>query len=84
MRPRQLTAKLEFDIYFPRVFAQLELDFNCEFVSNCTTPRSNILAAIERIGEYLDVEQEASATSANRPPAYWPSSNGGIIVEVGA
>ncbi|KAG8905564.1 hypothetical protein FRB99_008669 [Tulasnella sp. 403] len=48
-----------------QVFAQLELDFN----------------SIERIGEYLDVEQEAPAISNKRPPAYWPSSNGGIVVE---
>ncbi|KAG8988966.1 hypothetical protein FRB94_014789 [Tulasnella sp. JGI-2019a] len=48
-----------------KVFAQLELDFN----------------SVERIGEYLDVEQEAPAISAKRPPAYWPSSNGGITVE---
>ncbi|KAG8874447.1 hypothetical protein FRB98_008435 [Tulasnella sp. 332] len=48
-----------------KVFAQLELDFN----------------SVERIGEYLDVEQEAAAVSVKRPPAYWPSSNGGISVE---
>ncbi|KAG8934657.1 hypothetical protein FRC02_009484 [Tulasnella sp. 418] len=48
-----------------RVFAQLELDFN----------------SIERIGEYLQVEQEAPAKSATPPPAYWPSSSGGIAVE---
>ncbi|KAG8943314.1 hypothetical protein FRC04_002938 [Tulasnella sp. 424] len=49
-----------------KVFAQLELDFN----------------SIERIGEYLEVDQEATATSVKPPPAYWPSSNGGIEVEL--
>ncbi|TFY64349.1 hypothetical protein EVJ58_g2686 [Rhodofomes roseus] len=49
-----------------RVLAQLELDFN----------------SVERIGEYLDVPQEAAAIIAsNRPPAYWPSSNGELVVE---
>ncbi|KIO19698.1 hypothetical protein M407DRAFT_82489 [Tulasnella calospora MUT 4182] len=48
-----------------RVFAQLELDFN----------------SIERIGEYLAVDQEAAAKSVKPPPAYWPTSNGGIEVE---
>jgi len=32
--------------------------------------------------EYLDVEQEAPAViEKNRPPAYWPSSSGGLEVE---
>ncbi|KAG8898883.1 hypothetical protein FRC01_010733, partial [Tulasnella sp. 417] len=48
-----------------KVFAQLELDFN----------------SIERIGEYLAVDQEAAAKSIKPPPAYWPTSNGGIEVE---
>ncbi|KAG8938397.1 hypothetical protein FRC00_000189, partial [Tulasnella sp. 408] len=48
-----------------KVFAQLELDFN----------------SIERIGEYLAVDQEAAAKSVKPPPAYWPTSNGGIEVE---
>ncbi|KAF8609489.1 P-loop containing nucleoside triphosphate hydrolase protein [Ceratobasidium sp. AG-I] len=49
-----------------RVFAQLELDFN----------------SVERIGEYLDLPQEAPAVIANaRPPAHWPSRTGGISVE---
>jgi ABC-type multidrug transport system fused ATPase/permease subunit len=48
-----------------RVLAQVELDFNC----------------VERIGEYLDVTQEAPAIiEASRPPAYWPSSTSGIVV----
>jgi ABC-type multidrug transport system fused ATPase/permease subunit len=43
-----------------RVLAQLEFDFN----------------SIERIGEYLTVEQEAPALIPEyRPPAYWPSSS---------
>lgn len=49
-----------------RVLAQLELDFN----------------SVERIGEYLDVPQEAPAiVTDHRPPAYWPSSNGQLVVE---
>lgn len=32
--------------------------------------------------EYLDVPQEAPAIiEKNRPPAYWPSSSGELIVE---
>lgn len=46
-----------------RVAAQLELDFN----------------SVERIVEYMDVPQEAASIVTNkRPPASWPSSNGGI------
>ncbi|KAG9045107.1 hypothetical protein FS842_001253 [Serendipita sp. 407] len=49
-----------------RVLAQVELDFN----------------SVERIGEYLDVVQEAPAIiEKSRPPAYWPSSTNGISVE---
>ncbi|KAG2149655.1 P-loop containing nucleoside triphosphate hydrolase protein [Suillus cothurnatus] len=49
-----------------RVLAQLELDFN----------------AVERVVEYLGVSQEAPAIiEKNRPPAYWPSSNGQLVVE---
>ncbi|KDQ09185.1 hypothetical protein BOTBODRAFT_179201 [Botryobasidium botryosum FD-172 SS1] len=48
-----------------KVFAQLELDFN----------------SIERIKEYLEVGQEAPAFVADGPPAGWPSSTGGIVVE---
>ncbi|PCH42091.1 pleiotropic drug resistance ABC transporter [Wolfiporia cocos MD-104 SS10] len=49
-----------------RVLAQLELDFN----------------SVERIVEYLGVSQEAPAIVPNsRPPAYWPSSNGELVVE---
>jgi ABC-type multidrug transport system fused ATPase/permease subunit len=49
-----------------RVAAQLELDFN----------------SVERIVEYLDVPQEAPAIiESSRPPAYWPSSSGGLVVE---
>lgn len=51
--------------YF-RVAAQLELDFN----------------SVERIVEYVDVPQEAPAIiEKSRPPAYWPSSSGGLVVE---
>ncbi|KAG1754951.1 P-loop containing nucleoside triphosphate hydrolase protein [Suillus paluster] len=49
-----------------RVLAQLELDFN----------------AVERVVEYLSVPQEAPAIiEKNRPPAYWPSSNGQLVVD---
>ena len=49
-----------------RVLAQVELDFN----------------SIERIGEYLLVQQEAPLIVADaRPPAYWPSSTTGIVVD---
>ncbi|KAG6919005.1 hypothetical protein DXG01_009715 [Tephrocybe rancida] len=49
-----------------KVMAQLELDFN----------------SVERVVEYLDVPQEAPAIiEKSRPPAYWPSSSGNLIVE---
>ncbi|KAF4573251.1 hypothetical protein EYR36_007762 [Pleurotus pulmonarius] len=49
-----------------RVAAQVELDFN----------------SVERIVEYLEVPQEAPAIiEKSRPPAYWPSSEGGIVIE---
>ncbi|KIM28242.1 hypothetical protein M408DRAFT_329592 [Serendipita vermifera MAFF 305830] len=48
-----------------KVLAQVELDFN----------------SVERVGEYLNVAQEAPAIIENRrPPAYWPSSTSGIMV----
>ena len=49
-----------------RVAAQLELDFN----------------SVERVVEYLDVPQEAPAViEKSRPPAYWPSDTGELVVE---
>ncbi|KAL6301359.1 P-loop containing nucleoside triphosphate hydrolase protein [Sparassis latifolia] len=49
-----------------RVLAMLELDFN----------------SVERIVEYLGVPQEApEIIPENRPPAYWPSSNGELVVQ---
>ncbi|KAF7311117.1 P-loop containing nucleoside triphosphate hydrolase protein [Mycena chlorophos] len=49
-----------------RVAAQLELDFN----------------SVERVIEYLDVPQEAPAIiKESRPPAYWPSDSGSLVVE---
>lgn len=36
---------------------------------------------MERIVEYLEVPQEAPAETSVKPPAYWPSSNGELIVE---
>jgi ABC-type multidrug transport system fused ATPase/permease subunit len=48
------------------VAAQLELDFN----------------SVERIAEYLHVPEEAPAVITNsRPPAYWPASSGGLVVD---
>ncbi|KAJ3554652.1 hypothetical protein NM688_g2996 [Phlebia brevispora] len=48
-----------------KVLAQVELDFN----------------SVERIVEYLDVPQEAPAIiEEKRPPAYWPSSSGELVV----
>jgi ABC-type multidrug transport system fused ATPase/permease subunit len=58
----------QFDNQFPfhRVLAQLELDFN----------------SVERVVEYFGVPQEAPAIIKNsRPPAYWPSSNGDLVVD---
>ncbi|KAK0208709.1 P-loop containing nucleoside triphosphate hydrolase protein [Desarmillaria ectypa] len=49
-----------------RVAAQLELDFN----------------SVERVVEYLDLPQEAPAIiEKSRPPAYWPSNSGALVVE---
>ncbi|THV07466.1 P-loop containing nucleoside triphosphate hydrolase protein [Dendrothele bispora CBS 962.96] len=49
-----------------RVAAQLELDFN----------------SVERVIEYLDVPQEAPAViQDHRPPAYWPSNSGQLVVD---
>ncbi|KAJ2914774.1 hypothetical protein MD484_g5631, partial [Candolleomyces efflorescens] len=49
-----------------RVAAQLELDFN----------------SVERVVEYLNVPQEAPAVVAHhRPPAYWPSNSGSLVVQ---
>lgn len=49
-----------------RVVAHLELDFN----------------SVERVVEYLDVSQEAPAIiEKSRPPAYWPSNSGQLVVE---
>jgi ABC-type multidrug transport system fused ATPase/permease subunit len=43
----------------------VELDFN----------------SVERIVEYLEVPQEKPPIiEDHRPPAYWPSTNGGIVV----
>ena len=37
---------------------------------------------MERVGEYCDVSQEApSLIDENRPPAYWPSDDGPLVVE---
>ena len=55
-----------FSSIYSSVAAQVELDFN----------------SVERVLEYLDVEQEAPAIiEKSRPPAYWPSNSGGLEVE---
>src|SRR5258708_32267710 len=36
---------------------------------------------IERIKDYLELDQEAPARSQSPPPARWPSSHGGITIE---
>lgn len=42
----------------------------------------HFLYSVERVGEYLGVKQEAPAIIySNRPPAYWPSSNGSLHVD---
>ncbi|KAI3621779.1 abc transporter [Moniliophthora roreri] len=49
-----------------RVAAQLELDFN----------------SVERVTEYLGIPQEAPAIiDTKRPPAWWPSSSGPLVVD---
>lgn len=49
-----------------KVAAQLELDFN----------------SVERVVEYFDLPQEAPAiVEKSRPPAYWPSSSGHLVVD---
>lgn len=53
-------------ILYSRVLAQLELDYN----------------SVERIVEYLGVPQEAPAIiEGSRPPAYWPSNSGSLVVD---
>ncbi len=38
--------------------------------------------SVERVIEYLDVQQEAPAiVESCRAPAYWPSSSGNLVVE---
>ena len=48
-----------------RVLAQVELDFN----------------SVERIVEYLEVPQEGPLITDQRPPAYWPSTEGQVHVD---
>ncbi|KAI5836067.1 P-loop containing nucleoside triphosphate hydrolase protein [Schizophyllum commune Tattone D] len=62
----QATVFAEANRQLVRVAAQLELDFN----------------SVERVVEYLDVPQEAPAIiNDKRPPAYWPSSSGSVVVD---
>lgn len=38
--------------------------------------------SVERIHDYMDVPSEPAAViEGSRPPAYWPSSSGGVHVE---
>lgn len=49
-----------------KVAAQLELDFN----------------SVERVVEYLGLPQEAPPIiEKSRPPAYWPSTSGELVVD---
>ncbi|KAJ3575801.1 hypothetical protein NP233_g845 [Leucocoprinus birnbaumii] len=62
----QATSFAEANRQLVKVAAQLELDFN----------------SVERVMEYLDVPQEAPPIIKEfRPPAYWPSSSGELVVE---
>ena len=62
----QATIFAEASRQLVKVSAQLELDFN----------------SVERVVEYLDVPQEAPAIIEKcRPPAYWPSDTGELVVE---
>ncbi|KAJ7123848.1 P-loop containing nucleoside triphosphate hydrolase protein [Mycena crocata] len=42
--------------------------------------QANQLVSLERIQQYIDIEQEKKPTEAGKPPAHWPSS-GELIVE---
>ena len=48
-----------------RVLAQVELDFN----------------SVERIVEFTQVPQEGPFAARQRPPGYWPSTEGEVRVE---
>jgi len=46
------------------------------------TEMEQSMNSVERIHDYMDVPSEPSAIiEDSRPPAYWPSSNGGVHVE---
>ena len=46
--------------------------------NDCHTNSSGI--SLERIQQYIDIEQEKKPAEAGKPPAHWPSS-GELIVE---
>ncbi|KAF8331910.1 uncharacterized protein EI90DRAFT_3154324 [Cantharellus anzutake] len=46
------------------------------------TEMEQALNSVERVSEYMDLPSEPPAIlESNRPPAYWPSSTGGVSVE---
>lgn len=46
------------------------------------TDMEQSMNSIERIQEYMDVPSEPPAiVESNRPPAYWPSNSGDVVVE---
>lgn len=66
-----------------RWVAALEVDLNGEFhLAFRSGAGANDLAAVERVTELLATPQEPpSIVDSTRPPAYWPSSTGGISFE---
>jgi ABC-type multidrug transport system fused ATPase/permease subunit len=48
------------------------------------TAAEMMMNSVERVGEYLDLEEEEDAATrakAVEPPAYWPSRDGSVVVE---
>jgi ABC-type multidrug transport system fused ATPase/permease subunit len=46
------------------------------------TEMEQSMNSVERIHDYMDVPSEPAAViEGSRPPAYWPSSSGGVHVE---
>ncbi|KIR99113.1 ATP-binding cassette transporter [Cryptococcus deuterogattii 2001/935-1] len=56
----------EYVLWVVRLYAAVEMSMN----------------SVERVGEYLELEvEEESHEKGKEPPAYWPTSDGSIIVE---
>ncbi|ODN87389.1 ATP-binding cassette transporter [Cryptococcus wingfieldii CBS 7118] len=56
----------EYVLWVVRMYAAVEMSMN----------------SVERVGEYLDLEVEEEPDAKGRePPAYWPASDGSIVVE---